>query len=82
METYGLKFDQAYQHVQQKRFCVNPRETFKRQLFVSFNPLILKRPYLYPTNPQSMSNGKYSRQWKGVMYQSDNDLSIFSSDLM
>ncbi|RUS28022.1 protein-tyrosine phosphatase-like protein, partial [Jimgerdemannia flammicorona] len=32
METLGMDYDQAYQFVQNRRFCMNPNEAFKSQL--------------------------------------------------
>ncbi|XP_031569241.1 serine/threonine/tyrosine-interacting protein-like isoform X2 [Actinia tenebrosa] len=40
METYGLSYRDAFQHVQQKRFCINPNEGFAHQL-MEYEPIYL-----------------------------------------
>jgi len=40
METYGLKYRDAFLHVQQRRFCINPNDGFVHQL-LEYEPIYL-----------------------------------------
>ncbi|XP_028398633.1 serine/threonine/tyrosine-interacting protein A-like [Dendronephthya gigantea] len=40
METYGLTYREAFLHVQNKRFCINPNEGFVQQL-MEYEPIYL-----------------------------------------
>lgn len=42
MQTYGLDFQAALQHVQQRRFCIQPNEAFEHQL-QEFEPIYKAR---------------------------------------
>lgn len=47
MEKYGLSYKEAYVHVQQKRFCINPNEGFTQQL-IEYEPIYRARRCLDP----------------------------------
>uniref|UniRef100_A0A8C4IL61 Serine/threonine/tyrosine interacting protein n=1 Tax=Dicentrarchus labrax TaxID=13489 RepID=A0A8C4IL61_DICLA len=46
METFGMKYRDAFSHVQERRFCINPNVGFVHQLQVS--PLLHVIPSLSP----------------------------------
>lgn len=54
METYGMAYREAFQYVQQKRFCINPNEGFSQQL-KEYEPIYLANYQMRLLNSQEPS---------------------------
>lgn len=58
MESYGLTYLKAYQHVQQKRFCINPNEGFVRQL-IEYEPIYMAKLQMAGTSSVLSCNDQH-----------------------
>ncbi|RUS21738.1 phosphatases II [Endogone sp. FLAS-F59071] len=63
METLSLDYDQAYQFVQNRRFCMNPNEAFKSQL-KEYEPIYTARREVshHPYTAEEVARQQQSRR--------------------